>query len=367
MINSGTIIGTGGTALQLSGNADTLTLLSGSRIVGAIDMGGGNDVVSFRSDKDVAQLVTLKNFTGTINNAGSGPQVHSATQIATLDPTAFAQADRGLVDFSGGVSSLIRGRLGAQSPSGFATQAVSFAPEESSRAADRVSAAFAGVSSAMAYGADNKLVGKAIGKAPAADYAAPVIWANGFGGTRTQDATDQTMRSTSSAWAGVIGIDRKFRPDLLLGAFIGGGAGRLSVDKNSQEIATDYIFGGAYGRFDWVSHFLDFTLQGGGSSNKSTRSVASNLALNGLESATASYSGWYLSPEIAYGVRYRFGDGYTLTPSARLRYVAGFFDGYSEAGSGQNLAVGGRTLQDFVERGEIELAKTTSFGGLSTR
>ena len=173
VINSGTIIGTGGTALRLSGNADTLTLLSGSRIVGAIDMGGGNDVVSFRSDKDVAQLVTLKNFTGTINSAGSGPQVHSATQIATLDPTAFAQADRTLMDFTGGVSSLVRGRLGAQTPSGFATQAVSFAPEESSRAADRVSAAFAGVSSAMAYGADNKLVGKAIGKAPAADDAAP--------------------------------------------------------------------------------------------------------------------------------------------------------------------------------------------------
>src|SRR5262249_15535633 len=116
VITSGTIIATGllgpgGSALLLSPNCDTLTLLPGSRIIGAIDMNGGNDVVNFRADKDVAWLVTLKNFTGTINNVGSAPQVHSATQIATLDPTALAQTDRTLLDFTGGVSSLVQGRL----------------------------------------------------------------------------------------------------------------------------------------------------------------------------------------------------------------------------------------------------------------
>jgi hypothetical protein len=100
--NSGTIIGTGGTALLFSAAADTLTLLPGSRIFGAIDMGGGADVVNFLGGgRDISQLITLSNFTGVINAQSLGqPFVVTANQIATLDPTLFAMADRTLMDFS---------------------------------------------------------------------------------------------------------------------------------------------------------------------------------------------------------------------------------------------------------------------------
>ncbi len=230
---------------------------------------------------------------------------------------------------------------------------MSFAP---TGASGRTEEAFA---AAMGYAAERTRP-----RGPAFTYAdAPYnVWTSGFGGTSTQKGDDAMLRSTASAGAGVIGVDRQLRPDLLIGAFAGGGTGRLSVELNSQSVDTDYVTGGFYGRFDWISHFVDFTLQGGATASKSKRQVLNDSAPGGSETATASYDGWYISPEIAYGRRYHFANGYTLTPVGRIRYLAGTFDGYNEAGSAQNLVVGRRTLHDLEERAEVELSKITGLG-----
>ena len=190
--------------------------------------------------------------------------------------------------------------------------------------------------------------------------------AGGFESLTTGGGNAIATNTGSDTGDAAMGVDRTLGSNLRLGGFVGAGASREAVELNVQTIDATYVFGGAYGRFDWISQYLDFSLYGGGINNKSTRTVANNTVAGGIETASASYGGWFISPEVTYGYRIPF-NAITVTPRLRLRYVGGQLDGYSETGSMQNLSVGSRSINDLEERGEVELSTVSGvFKGSAT-
>jgi Autotransporter beta-domain len=355
--NSGTIIGTGGTALQfnsLGGPAiETLTLLPGSRIFGAIDMGGGADVVNVVAGRDVSWLVTLTNFTGTVN--GSGAFAASGNRIATVDVTPFSLTDRTIMDFSRLVSGAIP--LSDGQPAIFSGGgATAFAPPES--AAGRVEDVFASIPGLSAYAADAVLF-----KNPTVTRSDGLsLWARGFVGMRQQRPDDILLGAANRYTGGMLGGDWQLG-GVLLGAFVGAGNTQSEIGQNSGASDSRIVFGGGFGRIDWGGAFLNVAGQIGNTHTSQSRTIFDNIAPNNVQTAAASYDGWYASPEATIGLRFGLGTAnsiaWTLMPNVRVRYLWGTYDGYTESGSAANMTVAARNVRDLEERGELKLVAQT--------
>jgi uncharacterized protein with beta-barrel porin domain len=365
VVNQG-FIGNGVTNVTGNGIA-TLTNFAGSRIVGSITLVGTTKVLNFVGGNF---LYTLNSLAGVAINTNGAPFAVNGNSVAVLDPTALALEDRSVMNFTAGVSSMLKDRFnGMPVAGGAAVSAMGFAPDAASRM-DAAHNAFSGMPSiSMAYSSTEAKKSNANAmytNAPA--LAAPVydtvVWASGFGGERQQWENGPVQRARDVAFGGAIGIDRQFTPDLRLGAFVGGGNSKLSVAYNIQNVDSDYVFGGGYGRWDKRNYYVDLALFGGGLSSNSTRQISNNNVASGLEIATASYHGWFISPDVTYGYRVFMGD-YVLTPKARVRYVGGSLDGFTEVGSAQGLTMGKRNLSDIEERLGVEFSsiRPVTFGG----
>jgi hypothetical protein len=362
--NAGTIRGTFAAIDASFTDGAILTFLPGNRIFGPILL-GLNTTLNIATGGDVSSLMNfgscgcggLAGATVTFSNGTIG--VVSGDSIATLDPTGFAFSDRTLLDFTNALSAVLNGRLGV----GAAGSAAAFAATGGSVAA-QANDAFAHVPG-LAYANEGYLA-----NAASYDRATGIgVWSRGFVGGRHQNADGALLAADTTSYGGLIGLDKMVAADLRLGAFIGAGHARLGVDRDSQTIKTDTVFAGVFGRktFDtnaWGTPYLDVMASAGHTGNDSRRLVASNLSATGYETATANYNGWFVSPEIAYGVVMPLAGRYTLTPSARLRYLASHFGGYGETGSTQALSVSARTTHNLEQR--AELALTYHDGGLRT-
>ena len=267
--------------------------------------------------------------------------------------------DRNLMDFTRSVSSILGDRfddtgLGATGP------ALGFANE--SDANTRFADAFANIPGMSAYASD-----AAVFKNPTVQYSdGTTVWGRGFAGQRVQQADGILLRTLNQFYGGMVGGDWQAQANLRLGAFLGGGKTRSSEDLNIGSNDSDIFFGGLFGRYSWGASFLGMALQGGHTRTDTTRNISNNLVPGGLETAKASYDGWYINPEATYGLHYGLGSwlgaSYTLTPSLNLRYLYASFGSYTESGTTAPLTINSQTVSDFEERGQLKLTRTQVFG-----
>lgn len=309
--NSGRIISYSGNAITFVGTGNTLNLANSSYLAGSINLGTGTQI-NITTGANYSKLI---NYTGTasgISTSGSVPVfVNQATKkLATYDPTLFAASSDALGDMTGTISSLTPGRFN---------------------------------------GTDKE----------------HPLWARGFGMTASYAGSEATLARNYIYSGAAMGYDFTRTNSLILGVL--GGYGQTSLTTNgtamqSYNSSSDDGFLGLYGQKRWNNAWLDFALYGGVQVFNQQRYINDNLAYLGNASAQASFSGSWLAPEAGVTIKAAEVSGWSLLPTARLRYAQQWMNGYTETGgSGANASVSGRNVtlgQSFVGVGTRKSVKT---------
>ena len=343
--NSGTIIGTGGNAILFRGGSDVLTLQPGSNIQGTINFGGGTD--SLNVENGLSIVNTFANGPEVLNTNGA-PFARIGNQIAVLDPTLFSVSDEIVTDITNGVHNAIHGRLGRFGRGGF--------PKTSS-----VSALGA---ARMSLGAQSR----SASDGTATDQNAGMQgWVHGFGAFRDQDGDGASMDTNHYTGGLVSGADKLISRNTVAGLFIGGSISKVEHRFDGQDEDIDSVFIGAYARTTIANLAFDIMLTGGITSHERERQVANNLAVGGLQTATADYDGQFISPEIAVSYTQRWNRYIAFQPSVRFRYTGLFLDGFAESGAADNLAVTDRDIHQLQGRLQFAFPMQYEFGGRHIR
>lgn len=352
--SSGTITGHSGVAILFNLNgvaaSDTLTVLPGARFGGLVVFGGGADTVNFGPGSWILNIDNFDAGLSSVNTSGN-PYAVTANQIVVADLSGFGAMNRAVMDITGWIASVLpETPVFDTAQTGDAANAFTAIDA----AAPRFDDAFANFPSALPYAPTPVFKGGAINDVHGNHY-----WAKAFGGRREQDTDNNFIGSVTQGFGGAVGFDGQVSANTRLGVLFGGSRNETTLQLNAGETDTDTLFGGVYSRSFFGATFLDLALIGGKLENDSKRNIGGGLA---METANASYDGWFVNPMLTLGHRIALPHNLTLTPALKARYVAAHFDGYVENGSTANLTVAGRDFQAFEERAEVTLASVQYWG-----
>ncbi|MEL6197725.1 MAG: autotransporter domain-containing protein, partial [Pseudomonadota bacterium] len=319
LVNNGLLEATGEDSFALQGGDgdQTVTLKNGSRIVGAIDLGGGIDTVNIEIQGPVAsQLLTLGgtevvNANGEINVLVAPQGDDALVQIVDLTaPSVFNEANAAV---TGSAHRAILGR-------------------------DRARGAAASESSAEDAG-------------KAAAGAASTAWISGFG-ARRERGNDGATLAFDHEYAGLITGYERDLGGVTVGVTGGFAFGTIETDITSQEADVQTFFGGVYlalptGLFDITGSVL-----AGIERYDNERFVTDNLA--GSVTAQSDVDNTFVSASLTAETEIELGGGVTLRPSASASYNASFFGDAAESGAGAaNLDFDSRTAHTFGTRAQL--------------
>ena len=308
--NSGTIFNdfneSTSTAILFGSSNATLNLLAGTAIQGPIAFSGSGNTVSFGPALNAAMTFSGSGVPQTILTGGR-PFVVNGNQVAVVDITGFASAGSLVEDLTDAVTGVIETRLTTP---------------------------------------HDDVLGPRSG---------PDAWLSTFGTVRSQDGSGAAAGFTQALGGIVVGAERRSGDGFLGGVFVGGATGQTEVDDSAQEINHHSVFAGGYLGYDAGQRFANLSFVAGAIDEHSSRQVANNLVLGGIETARADFNGTFISPALTLGTRLPVAMG-TLMPSVRLRYAGLFVGDYTETGSAADLAVARRDVHLFEVRGQLALA-----------
>ncbi len=340
--SSGTIRGEQASVFYGSGG-NTLNILPGSVFEGVVDynattgntttFGAGSYRIPAANYLSAANTITLNNSsqvvvlsnadtTGTIN-------VVSATPVANI----ASQYTDSVSDVIGSILALDLQRPDEIPGSAPGTEPLAYGETKQATPAQQ---AIARISDGVAL-----------------DRSGNLFWARVFGGGRHQPGTSDNFESDIYHYGLIAGVDRQF-DNARLGLFAGAGAVNADLSDNSNSLDGQTGFVGIYGAAPVNGFLLNASLTIGAIDNDTRRSVNA-----GSEWAEGDFWGWYVSPEFSVSRSYDIAPEWSLTPSARLRYVGAFYEDYTESGSSQNISYDSRDTHSLEGRLQMDLTRKT--------
>ena len=311
-------------AIDGSNNADTLNLLSGSQIIGIIDLDNGTDIVNISGANNSSTLTLTDVETINLLN-GNGLLVGDV--VTMVDPTGQSVSSAVLSTTTFAVHNVVNQRLAHHQP----LKPIQVATSE--------------LTSGMVF-----------------QERAPQIWGSALGEMRERDLEGIALGYDHNYVGFTGGYEASFYKARigLLGGFVRSTV-KTTGDKfgrvRSVDTDTDSFFVGAYGQYFLGGINLTTTLMAGYEDHENDRAVVDNL--NGFETAQADFSSFFISPSLTVSSAYRVDEQFELRPSVTLAYSAGWYDDYAESGTTRSdLIIDDRNVHALT--GQLQLAAAYS-------